>query len=153
MNAIRYIHDQLNKTDSVDLINVKEYMQSLLENVFSTFYEQKVTILNNIETNKIPTQKAIPMGLLVNEIATNAIKHGFTSNKEARFEISLQKSGEENQYELTLANSGEPFPEEIELDNPDSLGLKLINTLVRQLSGTVHLRKHPEPAYSIRFPI
>jgi two-component sensor histidine kinase len=91
--------------------------------------------------------------LLVNEIATNAIKYGFIPGEEARFTVTLKKDEKNRQYILTLSNTGNPFPEEIELEHPETLGLQLVSTLVQQIKGTIDLQKQPHPVFTICFPI
>ena len=93
------------------------------------------------------------LGLIVNEIATNAVKHGFNEGKEAIFSIQMQKDKGNSRYELTLSNTGNPFPEEISFDNPDTLGLRLISALVDQIHGTLELQKKPHPTFTFRFPV
>jgi len=91
--------------------------------------------------------------LLVNEIATNAIKYGFTPDEEARFTVALTKDQKNRQYILTLSNSGNPFPEKVKLEHPSTLGLQLVSTLVQQIGGTIELQKQPHPVFTIRFPL
>ena len=126
-------------------------------------------------------RKAVPLGLLINEIATNAMKHGFTDDQEPWFSIDLKEDtsvrrvrGREGStvgppaaspaglpaaaeqarhYILTLANSGRPFPEDIDCDNPEILGLRLIAALVDQLDGTMELKRKPHPVFTIRFMV
>ena len=100
----------------------------------------------------LPTRTAIPLGFIVNEIATNAVKHGFTDNEEPRFKIDLTTDKADNCTVVTLANTGKPFPEDIDLDNPETLGLQLITALVDQLHGTLELQRKPHPVFTITFP-
>ena len=95
----------------------------------------------------------MPLGLIINEIATNAIKHGFNEKETAVFSIKMEKDKEKNQYELTLSNTGKPFPEEIDIENTDTLGLRLISALVAQIGGTIDLKRKPHPVFTIRFPM
>lgn len=112
-----------------------------------------VSIIDSTGHISIPTRTAIPIGLIVNEIATNAIKHGFTEEGEAVFTVELWKETSENQYVLRISNTGRPFPENINLDNPDTLGLQLISALVNQLDGTIELKRTPHPVFTIWFPV
>ena len=64
----------------------------------------------------------------------------------------MRKNDKENEYVLFLSNSGRPFPEDIDLDNPDTLGLRLITALTEQLNGTIELNRAPGPEFTIRFP-
>jgi len=153
IEVIKSIHEKLYQQNEVGHIDIKEYLHELLEYIFSSFSGKKVDIDNNIEDMSIPTQSAIPLGLIVNEIATNAIKYGFTDYEEARFSVDMKEDSDREYYVLTLSNTGNPFPEEIGLDNPDTMGLQLISTLVAQLKGTIDLQKKPNPVFTITFPM
>ena len=140
IDAIRIIHEKLYQSEKITHIQLHDYIQDLLDTVFSSFSERAISIHNNIENILIPTKPAISLGLIVNEIAVNAIKHGFTNDTDAEFTVSMdKKSG--NEYVLVLSNTGRPFPENIDIRNPTSLGLQLVGTLVDQLNGSLHLQK------------
>lgn len=56
-------------------------------------------------------------------------------------------------YILTISNSGRPFPEDVDVENPQGLGLQLVSALVAQLQGTLELQREPQPAFTIHFPV
>jgi len=151
IEAIRIIHDKLFHTGSVLEIEIGSYLRDLLNLIFSSFSEKKVRLRIDIEEMRIKTRTAIPLGLIVNEIATNAVKYGFTTAEEPGFTISLKEDPSEGRCVLILSNTGEPFPERVGLDNPDTLGMQLITTLVSQLRGTLDLRRAPCPQFTIKF--
>ncbi|MDZ7795471.1 MAG: PAS domain-containing protein [Spirochaetia bacterium] len=153
IEVISLVHEKLHQHNEVDRIEVKDYFQKLLEAVFYSTADRDVHIVNTIEQTIIPTKTAMPLGLLVNEIATNAIKYGFTPGEEARFTVSLTKDEENGQHILTLSNTGNPFPEEIKLEHPETLGLQLVSTLVQQIKGTIEVQKQPYPVFTVRFPL
>jgi two-component sensor histidine kinase len=84
-------------------------------------------------------------------MATNAIKHGFTDQREARFSVSMSTT-EHGGHLLIVSNSGGPFPSHIDLDNAETLGLQLIKGLIEQLGGTMELQRSPKPTYTVCFP-
>jgi len=153
IEAISLVHEKLYQHNKVDKIEVGEYFQSLLESIFSFTANQNVHIVNNVEGVSIDTKRAISLGLMVNEIATNAIKYGFNQDEEATFTVTLTREKDDTHYILTLSNTGKPFPDEVSLEDPDSLGLQLITSLVDQLNGTIELQKNPHPIFTVRFPI
>ncbi|MDZ7795323.1 MAG: PAS domain S-box protein [Spirochaetia bacterium] len=153
MEIIKLVHEKLHQQDDIGQIEVKEYFQDILESIFYSTSSRTVQIINKVEDVYIPTKTAISLGLVINEIATNAIKHGFSEREEAVFTIEMKKDTQNTQYELTLSNTGNPFPEDIEIESTDTLGLQLINSLVAQLDGTIDLQKKPNPVFTIRFPI
>jgi len=153
IDAIGLIHEKLHQYNEVEWVKVKEYLQELLETVFSWFTFKKVNIDARIEDVNIRTKTAISLGLVVNEIATNAIKYGFTPEKEARFSVDMRTDPEGEHYILTLSNTGNPFPEDVEITTTGSLGLQLITTLVQQLKGTIELKKSPTTVFTLRIPV
>jgi two-component sensor histidine kinase len=156
IDAIRFVHEKLDATGKVTHINIRSYLLDLLRSLFGTFSSQPVEIDEHIENVQLRTKLAISVGLIVNETATNAVKHGFVPEHEAKFSISLgpgrAKSGEER-FTLSMSNTGKPFPEHIDLDNPASLGLRLITALVAQIEGTIELERSPYPVFTITFPV
>ncbi|MCF7947622.1 MAG: PAS domain S-box protein [Spirochaetia bacterium] len=152
IHAIQLVHEKLQHHTELDRIEVREYFQELLQTIFSFSTDRNVRIVNKIEELSIPTKTAISLGLIANEIATNAIKYGFTS-EEAIFTVGLTEDKYNQFHILSLSNSGNPFPEDIDIENTETSGLKLISILVRQLEGTLELEKKPSPKFTIRFPV
>jgi len=153
IDAISLVHEKLHRHDDIERIEVKEYFQELLQSVFSFTAYKNVQIVNTTEDVSIPVKAAIPLGLIVNEIATNAIKYGFTDEEEARFTVTLREDEVSNRYTLTLSNTGRQFPEEVDVDGAKTLGLQLVSALVVQLQGTLELKRKPHPVFTITFPI
>ena len=153
IDAIRIIHEKLYQTESISSIAVRGYFQELLETVFSSFSSQPVKLEHTIADVQVPTTVAASLGLVVNEIATNAIKYGFQDGEKAVFRVEMRAENSTNRYVLTLSNTGRPFPEDKDLDNPGTLGLQLISTLVDQLDGEIELQKKPHPVFTISFPM
>jgi PAS domain S-box-containing protein len=153
IDAIRIVHEKLFQTEDVTRINVREYAEHLLETVLS-FSGTPVEIENKMDAVKIHTRKAVSIGLIINEIATNAVKYGFRDDgNTSRFTASMKKDEASGQFVLKLSNSGEPFPADIDIEQPETLGLQLITVLVDQLKGTIELTRSPHPVFTIRFPI
>lgn len=152
IDAIQIVHEILYKSNEVRSIEIHNYFRELLSTVFSSFSSVPVEIVNNTENRKLPTKTAISLGLIVNELATNAIKYGFTGNEKARFTVEMSVDDSADEYILSVSNSGGPFPEGIDLDNPETLGLRLVSALTAQLEGTIELQREPHPIFTIRFP-
>jgi PAS domain S-box-containing protein len=152
IDVIKLVHEKLHHQNDIENITARDYFQELLTAVFSSTSHLDVEVINTVEELGIPTRIAIPLGLVVNEIATNAIKHGFTSEGVSRFTIDMRcdKGGE--QYLFKLSNSGKPFPEQVGLDNPETMGLQLVSSLISQVGGSLELQKKPETTFIIRFP-
>jgi len=151
IDAIRIVHEKLYQTEDITSINVREYSEDLLSTLFSTFAAGRIRVENDIDNIVLPTKLCISLGLIINEIATNAVKHAFPPEvEEPRFVIDLHRKG--SVYHLGISNNGPPFPEEIGFDNPQTLGLRLISVLVEQIDGEIEITRKPYPVFTIRFP-
>lgn len=152
IDAVRIVHEKLRSGDNVGFINFRIQCDELLKTIFEAFSSHQVVFENRIEDVVIPTKTAIPLGLIVNEIATNALKHGFQKPGKAHFLISLAHDIEARQLVLVMSNSGKPFPRTVQLADSGTLGLQIITALVEQIDGTIELRRSPTPEFTIRFP-
>jgi PAS domain S-box-containing protein len=150
IDAIRFVHEGLYQSGTITQIRVSEYIRKLLSTVFSSFSGSRVDIEYDIKDVSLPTKTAVPLGLLINEVAVNALKHAFSPREPARFSVAMREG--KGEYVVNLANSGAPFPGEVDLDEPKTLGLRLITALVKQLGGTLELEREPSPKYTITFP-
>ena len=152
IDAISIVHQQLYSRDNLEEIEFRKYIQDLLDKVFSSLTDKKVSFNNHIEHTAFPPSIAIPLGLIINEAATNTLKYGNAADKNLIFAVEFSKTEDRRQYELKLSNNGPPFPEEIDINDPETLGLRLILELTDQLNGTVELSRTPHPVFTIYFP-
>jgi PAS domain S-box-containing protein len=151
IDTIRIMHEKLFQTEKTTHLDIKGYIQDLLDTIFSSFSVKPVTLHTHIEKTSLSTKEAIPLGLIINEIATNAIKYG-SSSEEMEFSVDLREAETGYHYVLTISNTGAPFPEDIDLHNPGTLGLNLVSALIKQLKGTIQLQRSPHPVFTITFP-
>ncbi len=155
IDAIRIVHENLYNNDDVTHIFIREYVHDLLLMIFSASADRYIHINNTMEDEKIQTRTAVTIGLIVNEIATNSMKHGFSNGDGDNhiFNISLKKNEDEDCYVLSASNNGEPIPEEVDLNNTDTLGLRLLTVLAEQINGSLEMLRTPYPEFILRFPL
>jgi len=151
VNAIRIIHEKLYYSQEFSSINFREYSEELFNEIFSAFTGGQVSVDLQMADIVLPLKTAIPLGLIFNEIATNAVKHGFVHGQDAHFTVKLYNSGDNDHYTIILSNSGNPFPDDIEIDQTESLGLRLVSALVEQIGGKMTLQKSPHTTFIIEF--
>lgn len=162
IDAIRIVHEKLYQDENVTDIYFPDYVQQLLETVFSSFSGGEVVIENRVMESRFSAKTAAPLGLIINELATNAIKHAFPgpqnrseSGKPAgasRFRVDMTRDDGRNEYVLRISNNGPPLPEDIDIKSPKTLGLLLVSELSVQLEGKLEVRRAPHPEFIIRFP-
>lgn len=153
VEAIQTVHQMLSHEGDISTIDFGEYATSLLQTAFASARDKRIRVENRIGHVVMNAKIAIPLGLIINEVATNAIKHGFGSDGEYRFTASMDVDSEANEYRLMLTNNGAPFPEEVSFSSRSTLGLRLIYSLSRQLGGSAELVREPEPAVVMRVPM
>jgi PAS domain S-box-containing protein len=153
INAIRIVHDKLHSTQEFTSIDFQSYCRDLLADIFSTPASPPVELKLDMSPLPLPVKTIIPLGLIINEIATNAIKYGFTPDSQARFTVRMLRDSPHNQLSLSLANSGRRFEHDPRRRSEETVGLRLVDALVNQLRGTLQLETEPETSFTIVFPI
>ena len=146
VETIRVLHEQLQATDELTTLELTPYLRRVLASVFDSSVEVEVEV-SGLEV-EVTSKVAVPLGLVVNELATNAAKHGFSRNQEKRFTVNIRDLGDgSDRMHVTISNSGIPFPSHVDVDNPSSLGLRLVSALVSQLESSLTLTKQPHPVF------
>ena len=137
--SMAMVHEMLYKRDDyLSKIELKPYIEELCEYLIRSIKGSSNTINLNLDVAdiKLSIDTVIPLGLIINEAVTNALKYGFPDEKDGEILIKLIDTGEQK-YELYLGDNGIGFPEDVNPKNSKSLGLKLIHNLSRQLRGTI----------------
>lgn len=98
----------------------------------------------------LPINAAIPCGLIVNELVSNALKHGFAGQGRGSIQVVLARDAA-GTVELSISNDGTPIPPEQPLERSDSLGLQLVQMLTRQLHGQLTIQRSGPTRFTLRF--
>ncbi len=149
VTSISLVHELLHASNTTESINVRSYIDRVLESIFSPIGSSQVEVENRIADAAFPPKTVGVIGLIINESATNALKHAFRDPGTHRFSVELKH--EAGAWRLTIENTGRPFPDDVSLEEPHSLGLRLITMLISQLNGTVALERTPHTRFIIRF--
>jgi two-component sensor histidine kinase len=136
--AISLVHDQLYGLDS-PLVRPGPYLEAIAANVASTFSACSLSISVRVEVGErvLPSDTAVPLGLVVNEALTNAMKHAAGEGREAAIALRLEASGKE--YLLSVRDSGPGLAPGAEESVAEGLGLRIIHALAAQLGGSARI--------------
>jgi two-component sensor histidine kinase len=136
--SMAMVHEMLYMRDDLSKIEYKSYVQELSEFLIRSIKgaENKVKLNIDIPDIKLGIDTAIPLGLLINEAITNALKYGITDENEGEISIAIRQE-KNHDYVLYIGDDGVGFPDSIDHKTTKSLGLKLIHNLARQLRGTI----------------
>ena len=151
VKSMALIHEKLYQSENLEWIYFQEYIQSLLKYLFGSYgVDPNHVKLKIIADNVLLSiNKAIPCGLIVNEIVSNPLKHAFAGKLEG--EIIVEFSSDGDNHILIVGNNGIPFPESLDFRRAKSLGLQLVCALVGQLGGTIELDRSGGTEFRIIF--
>jgi two-component sensor histidine kinase len=134
------IHEKLYRSDNLAQIDIADYIQELVADLFRAQNAARRGIILRLHSASVllDIEKAVPCGLIVNELVSNALKHAFPNGRSGEVWIEL-KTDDQNHVTLIVADNGIGFPAELDFREAESLGLRLVDTLVNQLDGTLEL--------------
>jgi len=162
VRSMAILHEKLYQSQSLAGIDFSEYIRDLIRNLFMSYGVNLTSVELSIDIAGVTLgmDTAVPCGLIVNELVTNALKHAFPANRHGAVKIAMRAveppegtaaAGEARRYLLTVWDDGQGFPEGLDFRATDSLGLKLVCTLTEQLNGTIELDRSKGTRFVISF--
>jgi PAS domain S-box-containing protein len=154
VQAIALIHEKLYQSKDYSRVPFSEYARSLATSVFNAtgVSPAAVSLRLSMEDLSLGVDKAIPCGLILNELITNALKHAFPPPRSGTVVVELRRAGERDVI-FAVTDDGVGIKEELDLRNTTSLGMSLIHTLVEQLEGEIEIVRSPGTMFRVRFPM
>jgi PAS domain S-box-containing protein len=137
IRSMALIHEQLYQSPDLGQVEFGEYIHRLMSNLFFSLGDclNGVKPIVEVEPVYLNLETAIPCGLLINEIVTNAFKHAFPNDKSGKVYVRFHQNHQ--QLTLTIADNGIGIHDGINLQNSSSLGLRLVNILSKQLKAEI----------------
>ncbi|MPN23219.1 Blue-light-activated histidine kinase 2 [bioreactor metagenome] len=156
------------------IIDISDYLRKLTEELFSSYRvgNDRINLRLELEQVYMETDTAVPLGIVVNELVSNSLKHAFLPGKEGEIRVNLSRmknyekefknlgnsgiapscsNGKNLQFILTVEDNGRGIPKSMDLQNNDSLGLQLVNIFVEQIGGSIELNRDKGTKFNIRF--
>ncbi len=170
--SMALIHEELYKGGDIDTLDFSPYIEELAENLFLTYRIKNKNISLNTDLEDdlfFDMDTAVPLGMIVNELVSNSLKHAFQGRDRGEIRIKLRReenaecinSIEESKIEdckstsfnLIVSDNGVGIPENLDIENLDSLGIQLVTSLVDQLDGELELKRNSGTEFFIRFTV
>ncbi|MAO63929.1 MAG: hypothetical protein CL666_02895 [Balneola sp.] len=152
IKSIAKVHEKLYKSTNLSDTPLDVYVIELAEEIGRTYHSNKQTIEMQIDVLplSVSINQAIPIGLIVNELINNAFKHAFHGKEEGTLIISIQEDGDH--LSLEVKSNGNVLDKNFDPQNSDSLGMTLIQVLVRRIDGTLAINQDGEwSSFTIHF--
>jgi len=152
IKAMALVHETLYKFNDFAKINFTEYIENLTGYLFSIYGVDVETINLELYLDEVAFKidTAIPCGLIINELVSNALKHAFLNQAKGTIYITLHFD-EDNSYTLIVRDNGIGLPPNWESKTVNSLGLKLVEILANQLEGTLQVNSRCGTEFSLKF--
>jgi two-component sensor histidine kinase len=152
VQAIALIHEKLYRAGDYARVPFAEYAKSLISSVFQAnrHAAANVRLDSEIEELALAVDQAIPCGLILNELITNALKHAFPGARRGAVRVTLER--ENGRVVLGVGDDGVGIPPGVEPARAGSLGMRLISVLVDQLDGKLEIERGNGTAFRISFP-
>jgi two-component sensor histidine kinase len=152
VESMALIHEQLYDTDNLHDVDLAKHISALADNLFASYGVDATRITRHLSVEPISlgADRAVPLGLILNELISNALKHAFPRGRAGSVWIEAKRMG--GMLTVAVGDDGIGVPEGIEHKRPKSLGLEIVGTLTRQLKGTFQLDRGPRAVFRLSFP-
>jgi PAS domain S-box-containing protein len=152
VRSMALVHQKLYQSKDFSRINFSEYLKQLSDHLFNAFKSPSSEVKLDIQSEKVnlSIDLAIPSGLIINELVSNSLKYAFPNGRSGKIGLKLC-SNEKGEILISVNDDGIGFPKDIDYSNTKSLGLQLVNTLVRQIDGTITMQNQLGTNFEIRF--
>jgi PAS domain S-box-containing protein len=151
--SMALIHEYLYATEHLDRVNFGEYVEQLANELRTTYAMESdlVEMVIRAENIDLPVHRAIPAGLILNELLSNALKYAFPDGRSGAIHVSFSQ-WESGELSLVVSDNGVGMPEDFDWRNSNSLGLRIVRILTKQIDGTLALDRAGEGTrFELRF--
>jgi PAS domain S-box-containing protein len=149
--SMALIHERLYRSTDLKKIDFGDYIRTLADDLYHTYVMDTHLIHINVYVDDLmlDINTSIPLGLIVNELVTNSLKHAFPQGESG--EIDIKFNLHDDKYQLEVKDNGIGFPKDIDYKNTESLGLRLVTSLTEQIDGDIEFTTGSGTAFKINF--
>jgi two-component sensor histidine kinase len=139
--SIAFIHQNLYQHDDLKGVEINSFLRELTSHIRQVFERPgcPVEVVNEVPKFYLDIDSAIPLGLLINELLTNAYKYAFAGKNSGMIRIKIEDLGE-GSYSFCFIDDGVGLPNDFDFTRSNTLGMKLIRQLSRQLAGNIYYK-------------
>lgn len=148
--SMALIHERLYRSTDLKRIDFGDYIRTLSNDLYHTYMpeENRINLNMDLENLMVDINTTVPLGLIVNELITNSMKHAFKEG-EGEINIIFHKKGDE--FTLIIGDNGVGLPADLDFRNTETLGLQLVNNLTAQIDGAIELDRSHGTRFKITF--
>lgn len=153
MKSMALVHENLYLSQNLSKISLETYIKGLTNNLIRSYRSKisRIKITLAIASIYLDIDTAIPCGLIINELVSNALKYAFPDQGSGEIKVKVTQDLQQS-ITLTIADNGMGLPHEVNLEQTQTLGLRMVKTLTRQISGTLTISQEAGISFNIHFP-
>jgi len=151
VTSMAMVHEQLYQSPDLARVDFAKHVRSLASYLFRSYGDasRAVVFQEDIEDVDLTLDTAIPCGLIINELVSNALKHAFPDGRKGEIRVGLRFA--DDRFTLVVADNGIGLPADMDFRVTNTMGLQVVTTLARQLDGKIELDRHEGTAFKITF--
>lgn len=151
--SMAFVHENLYRANDFSTIDLNGYVSDLLSHIAQSFFQEHIRLQTDLSDQNIPLSldQAIPCGLIINELVSNAFKYGFPDKKKGIIKVIVTENN--RQIEISVQDNGVGFPKQFTFEVSQTLGLQLVTSLVNQLDGSIQQTQSKGVGFKIKFKI
>jgi len=152
IKSMGLVHDKLYRSESFNEVNFREYLEDISLQLHRLYHSgRRIDMEIEAADYMVSIDVAIPCGIMVNELITNVLKYAFPDDRPGKVTIDFRQLPD-NHYQLMVKDDGVGLPAELDIENTESLGLKLVKMLTKQLEGELQVQSQKGTLFKITFP-
>jgi two-component sensor histidine kinase len=154
IRSMAMIHQTLYQSKDFGRVDFQAFLDSFVPTLIQSFgtHPEQIALGIRVDGIRLPIDAAIPCGLIVNELISNALKHGFPNQRRGSIAIDFQHLPN-NRAQLAVSDDGVGIPQGVQLENSNTLGVQLVYLLAGQLGGTVTVHRSEPTRFEVIFPL
>ncbi|MHC1576482.1 MAG: histidine kinase dimerization/phosphoacceptor domain -containing protein, partial [Methanosarcinaceae archaeon] len=153
VRSIALIHEKLYRSKDLVSLNFADYIADLIEHLIHSYNvdQNNIIIDMDVESTYLNMDTAVPLGIIVNELVSNALQHAFVKNEKGN--ISINFFSKNGMLILSVQDDGGSFPDDLDYKDTESLGLQLVIKLASQIDGIVDLDTTDGTKFTVTFHV
>lgn len=151
IRTMSLVHEQLYKSQEINTIPFDTYLQHLCLIISNSFSNNRIEIITEISECTLAIEMTLPVGLIINELLTNAYKYAFPGSLTGIITVSLVPADNEK-YCISVCDNGIGLPENFTMENSATMGSKIISILVQQVEGKLSVSNENGACFHLEFP-
>ncbi len=152
MRSIAMVHEKLYQSESYSEVDLSGFLELIVRRLMAT--HNSVNVRPRIECGevRVPLDRAVPCGIILNELISNSLRHAFPGGREGRLEVTLSSNPSEKRFVVEVLDDGVGLPAGLDMDNPTTAGYVIVKSLVRQIKGDLRCANENGARFTLSFP-